>query len=112
MVLFEFLALESFQAGLSWFTILRKREAFHRAFRSFDVEKVTHYTERDIGRLLADSGIVRNRRKIEAVISNARRVLEIRQQHGSLNRYIWQFAGHATIRRPNIATAGIPTSTP
>jgi DNA-3-methyladenine glycosylase I len=111
-VLFEFLALEAFQAGLSWLTILHKRDAFHRAFSGFDVKKVACYTEKDIEHLLGDAGIVRNRRKIEAVITNARHVLEIQQEYGSLDRYIWQFSGFATIRRPDISTAGIPTSTP
>ena len=111
-VLFEFLALEAFQAGLSWLTILRKRDAFRRAFSGFDVDKVARYTERDIERLLGNASIVRNRRKIEAVITNARQVSEVQQEYGSLDRYIWQFTGHTPLRRPDIATAGIPTSNP
>lgn len=110
-VLFEFLALEGFQAGLSWLTILRKRDGLRRAFDAFDVEKVARYTERDIERRMKDQAIIRNRRKIEAAISNAHRVLEVRQEYGSFARYIWQFTGHKTLRRPDTATpAEIPVS--
>ncbi len=110
-VLFEFLALEGFQAGLSWLTILRKRDGLRRAFDGFDVEKVARYTERDIERLMKDANIIRNRRKIEATINNAHRVLEVRQECGSFARYIWQFTGHRTLRRPDTTTpAEIPAS--
>jgi DNA-3-methyladenine glycosylase I len=89
--LFEKLSLEGFQAGLSWLTILRKREAFRRAFADFDFERVARYGERDVSRLLADASIVRHRGKIEAVINNARRAVELVDEEGSLAAYIWRF---------------------
>ena len=89
--LFEKLSLEGFQAGLSWLTILRKREAFRRAFRGFDFGQVARFGDRDVASLLADAEIVRNRAKIEAVINNARRAAELVQAEGSLARYIWRF---------------------
>jgi DNA-3-methyladenine glycosylase I len=89
--LFEKLALEGFQAGLSWLTILRKREAFRRAFCGFEFERVARFDDSDVGRLLADAGIVRNRAKIEAVINNARRAVEFVQSESSLAHYLWGF---------------------
>jgi DNA-3-methyladenine glycosylase I len=89
--LFEKLSLEGFQAGLSWLTILRKREAFRRAFAGFDFEAVARFSDRDVDRLMADSGIVRHRGKIEAVINNAQRASELILQEGSLAHYIWRF---------------------
>jgi DNA-3-methyladenine glycosylase I len=82
-VLFERLALEINQAGLSWLTVLKKREAFNRAFADFDPKKVARFNDKDVARLLADEGIIRNRLKVNAVIENARRILEIRKTHGS-----------------------------
>jgi len=89
--LFEKLSLEGFQAGLSWLTILRKREAFRRAFAGFDFVRVARFGERDVDRLLADAGIVRHRGKIEAVINNAGRAVELVRNEGSLARYVWRF---------------------
>jgi DNA-3-methyladenine glycosylase I len=89
--LFEKLSLEGFQAGLSWLTILRKREAFRRAFAGFDFERIARFGERDLTRLLADAGIVRHRGKIEAVINNARRAVELVKAEGSLAGYLWRF---------------------
>jgi DNA-3-methyladenine glycosylase I len=89
--LFEKLSLEGFQAGLSWLTILRKREAFRRAFARFEFERVARFDEGDVERLLADAGIVRHRGKIEAVINNARRAVELVQAEGSLAHYVWHF---------------------
>jgi DNA-3-methyladenine glycosylase I len=89
--LFEKLSLEGFQAGLSWLTILRKREAFRRAFKGFDFERVARFGKRDVERLLADASIVRHRGKIEAVIGNARRALELVESEGSLAAYVWRF---------------------
>jgi DNA-3-methyladenine glycosylase I len=89
--LFEKLSLEGFQAGLSWLTILRKREAFRRAFAGFDFERIARFDERDVMRLLADAGIVRHRGKIEAVINNARRAVDLVKAEGSLARYTWRF---------------------
>ncbi|MDQ3914406.1 MAG: DNA-3-methyladenine glycosylase I [Actinomycetota bacterium] len=89
--LFEKLCLEGFQAGLSWLTILRKREAFRAAFASFDFETVARFDARDADRLMADAGIVRNRAKIAATIDNARRCLDLVEEHGSLAAYVWSF---------------------
>lgn len=89
--LFEMLLLEGAQAGLSWLTILKKRENYRKAFHSFDPEKVAAYSEHDIQRLRTDSGIVRNRLKIESAIKNARCVLEIKQEYGSLAAFLWQY---------------------
>ncbi|HEY5317089.1 MAG TPA: DNA-3-methyladenine glycosylase I, partial [Solirubrobacteraceae bacterium] len=89
--LFEKLSLEGFQAGLSWLTILRKREAFRRAFAGFEFERVARFGDRDVARLLADAGIVRHRGKIEAVINNAGRALELVAAEGSIAHYVWQF---------------------
>jgi DNA-3-methyladenine glycosylase I len=87
--LFEKLSLEGFQSGLSWLTILRKRENFRAAFRAFDIEAVAAFKARDVNRLLRDAGIVRHRGKIESTINNARRALELRQEFGSLARFYW-----------------------
>src|SRR6201996_7259612 len=89
--LFEKLSLEGFQSGLSWLTILRKREAFRRAFAGFDFEVVARFDERDVARLLADASIVRHRGKIEAVINNAQRAVELVSESGSLAAFVWQF---------------------
>ena len=89
--LFEKLSLEGFQAGLSWLTILRKREAFKRAFAGFAFERVARFDERDLERLLSDASIVRHRGKIEAVINNARRAVELVEREGSLARFVWRF---------------------
>lgn len=89
--LFEKLSLEGFQAGLSWLTILRKREAFRRAFAGFQFDQVAGFGERDVERLLADAGIVRHRGKIEAVINNARRVVELVAREGSLAAFVWRY---------------------
>jgi DNA-3-methyladenine glycosylase I len=96
--LFEKLCLEGFQAGLSWLTILRKRENFRAAFAGFDPEKVAKFGATDVTRLLADAGIVRHRGKIESTINNARRALEVIERHGSLAAYLWQFEPAASER--------------
>jgi DNA-3-methyladenine glycosylase I len=88
---FEFLVLEGAQAGLSWWTILRKRDGYRRAFADFDASKVARFNARSVERLLADPGIVRNRQKIEAAIANARGFLEIRDEFGSFDAYVWRF---------------------
>ncbi len=97
--LFEFLILEGAQAGLSWQTILKKRPAYRRAFDNFNPKKIAHYTARDVRRLLADAGIVRNRLKIAAAITNAQRFLEVQKEFSSFDAYIWQFAGAPKARR-------------
>jgi DNA-3-methyladenine glycosylase I len=91
--LFEFLVLEGAQAGLSWLTILRKREAYRRAFAGFDPRRVARFRERDVRRLLADSGIVRNRLKIRGAIRNARAFLAVQAEHGSFDRFLWALVG-------------------
>jgi DNA-3-methyladenine glycosylase I len=90
-LLFEFLTLEAAQAGLSWYTVLRKRENYRVAFEHFDPEKVAKYDEKRVQRLLGNSGIIRNRLKINAAINNAQRFLEIQEQFGSFDGYIWRF---------------------
>ena len=100
-ILFEFLVLESFQAGLSWETILNKRENFRRAFDNFDPIQISRYGEDKIRDLLADPGIVRNRRKIEAAIINAAVYLRIQENWGSFHKYIWHFTNGMTIYESN-----------
>lgn len=89
--LFEKICLEGFQSGLSWLTILRKRENFRAAFDGFDFNKVAQYTDSDVNRLLQDAGIIRHRGKIEAAINNATRAIELRKEYGSLSAYFWSF---------------------
>ena len=89
--LFEKLCLEGFQSGLSWLTILRKRENFRAAFAAFDIEKVARFTKRDVNRLMKDAGIVRHRGKIESTINNARRANELIEERGSLGQFAWSF---------------------
>jgi DNA-3-methyladenine glycosylase I len=101
--LFEKLCLEGFQAGLSWLTILRKREAFRRAFAGFDPAKVARFGARDVTRLLGDAGIVRHRGKIESTINNAARALEVVEERGSLAAYVWSFVPAAG-ERPKVMT--------
>jgi DNA-3-methyladenine glycosylase I len=91
--LFEMLILEGAQAGLSWLTILRKREAYRRAFGGFDPARVARYTAKRQARLLEDPGIVRNRQKVAAAVGNARAFLEVAAEHGSFDRYLWGFVG-------------------
>ena len=91
--LFEFLILEGAQAGLSWSTILNKRENYRRAFDHFDPKRIARYDVREVKRLLADPGIVRNRLKIAATIQNAKAFLQVQKEFGSFDRYIWQFVG-------------------
>jgi DNA-3-methyladenine glycosylase I len=101
--LFEKLCLEGFQAGLSWLTILRKREAFRRAFAGFDPAVVARFGKRDVTRLLGDAGIVRHRGKIESTINNAARALEVIEERGSLAAYVWSFVPGAA-ERPKLVT--------
>ena len=91
--MFEFLILEGFQAGLSWLTILKKRDAFRRAFAGFDAVKVARFDQRKLDRLLQDPGIVRNRLKVEAARKNARAFLKVQEEHGSFSDYLWSFVG-------------------
>ena len=96
--LFEKLCLEGFQSGLSWLTILRKRENFRSAFAGFDIDAVAAFTERDVERLLQDAGIVRHRGKIEASINNARRAQDLRREAGSLAAFLWSFEPRPDVR--------------
>jgi DNA-3-methyladenine glycosylase I len=96
--LFEFLVLETMQAGLSWRTILHKRDSFRRAFAGFDFRKVARFGAREVARLMKDAAIVRNRMKIRASINNARRFLDVREEFGSFDRYIWGFTDGAPVR--------------
>jgi DNA-3-methyladenine glycosylase I len=96
--LFEKVCLEGFQAGLSWLTILRKRERFRHAFHDFDIPRVARFTARDVARLLQDEGIVRHRGKIESTINNARRAIELREECGSLASYFWKWQPDAASR--------------
>jgi DNA-3-methyladenine glycosylase I len=95
--IFEFLVLESAQAGLSWITILRKRENYRKAFSGFDYKKIAKYTNKDVSRLLKNAGIIRNHLKIEATINNAKRFLEVQKEFGTFSRYMWGFVGGKTI---------------
>ncbi len=110
--LFEMLCLEGAQAGLSWLTVLRKRDAYRRAFDDFDAQKVARYGAADRRRLMKDAGIVRNRLKIGAFIDNARAYLEIRDRPGAFDAYIWKFTGGRVLRRRPLLLSSIATSTP
>jgi DNA-3-methyladenine glycosylase I len=110
--LFEKLSLEGFQAGLSWLTILRKREAFRAAFDGFDYARVARFGKRDVERLLGDAGIVRHRGKIEAVINNAARMLELLEAEGSLAAYVWRFEPEPRTGRLDRAALAELTTTP
>ncbi len=109
--LFEMLTLEGAQAGLSWLTILRKREGYRRAFEGFDIQRVAAFNDDDTARLLADSGIVRNRLKVASAITNARAILKIQAKYGSLDRYIWSFVDGVPIRNHWQTMAEIPART-
>ncbi|GHV94750.1 DNA-3-methyladenine glycosylase I [Spirochaetia bacterium] len=108
---FEFLVLESAQAGLSWITVLKKRENYRRAYDGFDPEKVARYGERKIARLLSDSGIIRNRLKIAASINNAKQFLEIQKEFGSFSDYIWSFTRGKQIKGKWKTLAELPART-
>ena len=109
--LFEMLTLEGAQAGLSWITILRKRKAYRKAFDNWDVGAIALYSGRKIERLMKDAGIVRNRLKIESVVSNARAFLEVRREFGTFDRYLWRFVGGKPIIRRRRSLRAIPVRT-
>ncbi|RMH73843.1 MAG: DNA-3-methyladenine glycosylase I [Gemmatimonadetes bacterium] len=111
-LLFEFLILEGAQAGLSWFTILKKRDNYRQAFDQFDPEKVSRYDDVKVAELLANPGIVRNRLKIKAAIQNASAFLRVQDEFGSFDRYIWQFVGGNPIQNQWHTLADVPTTTP
>ncbi len=110
--LFEFLILEGAQAGLSWSTILRKREGYRKAFNNFDARKIFQYSENDVSRLLINSDIIRNKLKINATITNARAFLQVQEQFGSFDHYIWQFVNGKPIQNSWEKITDIPSSTP
>jgi len=110
-LLFEFLILEGAQAGLNWLTILKKRENYRKAFHDFDVDTISKYKEGDMRRLLADPGIVRNRLKIESAIKNARSVLDIRGEYGSLDSYLWRYVDGAPRQNAWRSMGEIPSRT-
>ena len=109
--LFEFLILEGAQAGLTWQTVLNKRENYRKSFSDFDVKKIAQYGVRDVRRLLSDSGIIRNRLKIAATILNAKKFLEIQKEFGSFDTYIWQFVGGKPINKKFKSLSEIPPTT-
>ncbi|WP_250511936.1 DNA-3-methyladenine glycosylase I [Caballeronia sp. INDeC2] len=110
--LFEMLVLEGAQAGLSWSTILNKREGYRALFAGFDIDKVARFTDKDIERIVQDARIVRNRAKIESAVLNARAVQQIQQEHGSFADFVWSFVGGKTIDTPRDAANPTPASTP
>lgn len=111
-VLFEFLTLEGAQAGLSWSTILAKRQNYRHAFRRFDARRVARFGARDVARLMSDAGIVRNRLKIESTISNARVFLATQEEFGSFDAYIWNFIGGAPKVNRHRSLGSVPALTP
>jgi DNA-3-methyladenine glycosylase I len=110
--LFEMLVLEGAQAGLSWITVLRKRARYRVAFDGFDAARVARYTPAKVARLMADAGIIRNRLKIASAIRNARAFLEVRREHGSFDRYVWQFVGGRPLVNAWAAMREVPARTP
>ena len=110
--LYELLTLEGFQAGLAWITVLKKRDAFRRAFHGFDPEVVARYGEGDVGRVLADAGVIRSRAKIEAAISGARATLNMREAGQDLSQFLWSFTDGKPIQNRFEAMADVPASTP
>ncbi len=109
---FEFLVLEAMQAGLSWLLVLKKRENFRQAFAGFDPEKVVLFGPEDVERLLQDSGIIRNRMKIQATINNAARFLEVQQEYGTFDQYIWGFVNHQPVVNHWQTMAEVPANSP
>lgn len=109
--LFEFMILDAFQAGLSWRTILHKREHFRKAFANFDVKKIAKFTDDKVETLMEDAGIIRNRLKIRATITNALQFMEVQKEFGTFDKYIWQFTGGKTIVNKWTAATGVPART-
>lgn len=107
---FEFLILDAFQAGLSWKTILHRREGFKKAFAQFDVIKVSKFTDKHVEKLMLDEGIIRNRLKITGTIKNAKAFITIQKEFGSFNKYIWQFTDNKTIQGKRKVTTDIPAT--
>lgn len=112
LTLFEFLILEGAQAGLSWSTILRKRENYRRAFDGFDPARIARYRDAKIERLMADDGIIRNRLKVTAAVQNAKSFLAVQKEYGSFDRYIWQFVDGRAVHNGWRSLAQVPARTP
>jgi len=110
--LFEFLVLETFQAGLSWITILRKRENFRRAFDNFDYQKIASYDEEKYEALLLNAGIIRNKLKIRATIGNAQAFIKLQKKHGSFSNFFWEFTNHKPIAHHRQSLQDVPATTP
>lgn len=110
--LFEFLILETFQAGLSWITVLRKRENFRKAFDGFDYKKISKYDDRKFEELLQDAGIIRNKLKIKATISNAVAFMEVQKEFGSFSNYVWSFTNGKPIKNKWKQMSEVPANTP
>ena len=110
--LFEFLILETFQAGLSWYTILKKRENFRKAFDNFDYKKVAQYDEEKVQELLQDAGIIRNKLKVRGTISNAIAFMEVQKEFGSFSKYIWNFTYGKPIENNRKSLREVPSTTP
>ncbi|MEK9517057.1 MAG: DNA-3-methyladenine glycosylase I [Flavobacteriaceae bacterium] len=109
--LFEFLTLETFQAGLSWITVLQKREHFRVAFDQFDYEKVALYGDEEVKALIENEGIIRNKQKIKAAVNNAQRFIAMRQKHGTFSQYIWDFVGGKPLQNSFKTLEEIPAKT-
>lgn len=109
--LFEFLILETFQAGLSWITVLRKRENFRKAFSDFDVDEVAAFTDDRVEKLMQDAGIIRNGAKIRAAVSNAQAFIRVQQEFGSFSAYIWAFVGGRPVQNQRTSVRELPAST-
>lgn len=109
---FEFLILEGAQAGLSWSTVLKKREGYKKAFANFDYKKVAKFSEDDIQRLMQDASIVRNQLKIRSAVINAQKFMAVQQEFGSFNTYIWSFVGGKPIQNERISMKDVPATTP
>ena len=110
--IYEFIVLEGMQAGLSWSTVLRKRENFRVAFKNFDPNMVAKFTRADVARLLSNPGIIRNRLKVEAAVHNAQAFLAVQKEFGTFDKYMWQFVGGKPIRNRFRALSEIPATSP
>jgi len=110
--LFEFLILETFQAGLSWITILNKRENFRKAFDNFDYQKIVNYSEEKIQELLLDTGIIRNKLKVYSAVTNAQNFIKVQEEFGSFSKYIWNFTGGKPIDNKRQSLKEVPATSP
>ncbi|PWI48719.1 DNA-3-methyladenine glycosylase I [Candidatus Heimdallarchaeota archaeon B3_Heim] len=110
--LFELLILEGAQAGLSWATILKRREGYRKAFVNFDINKVAQFSDKDFDHLIVNEAIIRNKLKVKSAINNAQRFIEVQNEFGSFNKYIWSFIDHKPIHNQFVSLSEIPASTP